>query len=157
MQFFLSILIETIRLDFLLVIATINAIIFGYALSPLPKGEKIKNWRIPKMNKNVSTVTIKNLRYERPQAEWQVRVDRTSLLGNPFHMSDESQRNKVCDKYEAYFNWIMQMKSSAFYKEVERLLIIMKKHGKLELFCWCAPKRCHAETIKKYIENHKEN
>ena len=55
MQFFLSILIETIRLDFLLVIATKNTIIFGYALSPLPKGEKIKNWRIPKMNKNVST------------------------------------------------------------------------------------------------------
>ena len=109
------------------------------------------------MNKNVSTVTIKNLRYERPQAEWQVRVDRTSLLGNPFHMSDERQRNKVCDKYEAYFNWIMQMKSSAFYKEVGRLLSLLKKYGKLELFCWCAPKRCHAETIKKYIENHKEN
>ena len=42
MQFYISILIETIRLDFLLVIATINAIIFGYALSPLPKGEKSK-------------------------------------------------------------------------------------------------------------------
>lgn len=104
----------------------------------------------------MNTITIKNLRNEKPQYEWQVRVDRTSLLGNPFHMADESQRDKVCDKYEAYFNWIMQMKSSAFYKEVERLLFLLKKHGKLELFCWCAPKRCHAETIKNYLKKHKE-
>ena len=23
--------------------------------------------------------------------------------------------------------------------------------GKVRLFCWCAPKRCHGETIKKWL------
>ena len=105
----------------------------------------------------MTNIAIKNLRNEKPQYEWQVKVDRSSVLGNPFYMADESQRDKVCDKYEDYFNWIIQNKSSAFYKEVGRLLSLLKKYGKLELFCWCAPKRCHAETIKKYIENCKEN
>jgi len=34
---------------------------------------------------------IKNLRYEKPKHEWDVRVDRTSILGNPFYMQNEYQ------------------------------------------------------------------
>ena len=82
----------------------------------------------------MSKVTIKNLRFSKPEHEWQVKVDRSSVLGNPFYMANESQRDKVCDKYETYFNWIMQMKSSAFYKEVGRLLSLLKKYGKLDLY-----------------------
>ena len=100
----------------------------------------------------MSKITIKNLRFSKPEHEWQVKVDRSSVLGNPFYMADESQRDKVCDKYEAYFKENIQNTESAFYKEIERLYKILKKHGKLELFCWCAPKRCHAETIKNYLE-----
>lgn len=97
-------------------------------------------------------IIIKNLRFSKPQFAWQVRVDRASVLGNPFHMQNESQRDKVCDLYEAYFDEKMQDTSSKFYKEIQRLYRILKEYGKLELFCWCAPKRCHAETIKKYLE-----
>ena len=100
----------------------------------------------------MSKVTIKNLRFSKPKHEWQVKVDRSSVLGNPFYMANESKRDEVCDKYEAYFKSSIQNMESAFYKEVERLYTILKKYGKLELFCWCAPKRCHAETIKNYLE-----
>ena len=51
----------------------------------------------------MTNIAIKNLRNEKPQYEWQVKVDRSSVLGNPFYMGNESQRDKVCDKYEAYF------------------------------------------------------
>lgn len=107
-------------------------------------------------------ITIKNLRNSKPQCEWQVRVDRTSVLGNPFYMSDESHRDEVCDKYEDYFYNMVgfdedagfhNIKAFRFNEELRRLVAIYKKHGKLELYCWCAPKRCHAETIKAYIEN----
>ena len=100
----------------------------------------------------MNKVTIKNLRFSKPEHEWQIRVDRSSVLGNPFHMVDESQRDKVCDKYETYFKRMVEDTSTAFYKEIERLYAIFKKYGKLELFCWCAPKRCHAQTIKQYLE-----
>ncbi len=40
------------------------------------------------------------------------------------------------------------------YDELVRLLSLYKVHGKLELFCWCTPKRCHAETIQLYLEDY---
>lgn len=100
----------------------------------------------------MSKIIIKNLRFSKPTNAWQVRVDRASVLGNPYHMENESQRDYVCELYEEYFTAKMSDTSSIFYKEVERLYSIFKQYGKLELFCWCTPKRCHAETIKKYIE-----
>ena len=99
---------------------------------------------------------IKNLRFSKPQFAWQVRVDCTSVLGNPFYMKNESQRDTVCNQYEVYFQEKMQNTQSAFYKEIQRLQAVLQKYGRLELFCWCAPKRCHAESIKKYLENHYE-
>jgi len=95
-------------------------------------------------------ITIKNLRREYLFDTFDVRVDRKSILGNPFYMSLESQRNYVCDKYEEYFQ--NQVENNAkFKKELDRLILLYKKHGELNLFCWCYPKRCHAETIKAYI------
>ena len=101
-------------------------------------------------------ITIKNLRFSKPQQAWQVRVDRASVLGNPFYMQNESQRDTVCNQYEVYFQEKMQNTQSAFYKEIQRLQTVLQEYGRLELFCWCAPKRCHAESIKKHLENHYE-
>lgn len=96
-------------------------------------------------------IRIKNLRNEKPYAPWQVRVDRSSILGNPFYMPTEAQRDEVCDKYEAYFEESFRM-NEQFKEELRRLYKLHKQYGILELFCWCAPKRCHAETIKKFLE-----
>lgn len=96
-------------------------------------------------------IEIKNLRYEKPSKPWQVRVDRASVLGNPFVMHHESERDKVCEEYKQYFKRSLVL-NQAFANEVTRLMVIYKRHGRLELFCWCAPKRCHAETIRECIE-----
>lgn len=84
---------------------------------------------------------------------WDVKVDRVSPLGNPFYMKDESQRDKVCDEYEEWFCKVVEDTNN---EPVQTMLWHMvdkyKRHGKLNLFCWCAPKRCHSETIKRYIE-----
>lgn len=107
-------------------------------------------------------IIIKNLRVSKAQHEWQVRVDRTSVLGNPFYMKDESHRDEVCDKYESYFKAMVSRaenkawndtRAQTFVKELRRLYKLHKTYGKLELFCWCAPKRCHAETIKAFLES----
>ena len=67
-------------------------------------------------------ITIKNLRFSKPQHAWQVRVDRASVLGNPFYMQNESQRDTVCNQYEVYFQEKMQNAQSAFYKEIQHTL-----------------------------------
>jgi hypothetical protein len=97
------------------------------------------------------TITIMNLRNARPAHEYDVRVDRSSVLGNPFNMEhDESLRDSVCDKYEEYF-YKQIRRSASFIQEIDRIRQLYMKHGRIRLYCWCHPKRCHAETIAKYI------
>jgi len=96
-------------------------------------------------------ITIKNTWKQKPEEPWQVRVDRNTPLGNPYYMENESKRDYVCDMYEEYFKTALR-DNPAFTAELDRLAGIYGKYGKLDLFCWCAPKRCHAETIKAYLE-----
>ncbi len=63
-------------------------------------------------------------------------VDRGTNWGNPFIMRDESDRDRVCDLYEQYAKWRLTV-------EPMWLTPLIGKH----LACWCAPKRCHAETL----------
>jgi hypothetical protein len=101
-------------------------------------------------------VLIKNMREEKPKEEWQVKVYRhSSPLGNPFLLELEEERDLVCDKYAKWFweTYDYDSSSSPFIKELTRLLDIRRKYGKVELFCWCHPKRCHAETIKEFLDS----
>ena len=94
-------------------------------------------------------ITSKNLRKEKPKNPWDVKVDRCSILGNPFVMAGEKDRDLVCDKYEIWFYNVN--KEVQIQNELNRLGTILSKYGKLNLFCWCNPKRCHAETIREYL------
>ena len=96
-------------------------------------------------------IEICNLRKEKPSQIYDVKVDRTSVLGNPFFMKDESQRSKVCWQYEFYFRDKIEDKDPKFMTELSNLLKIYEEYGKLRLFCWCYPKKCHAETIRGYL------
>ena len=74
------------------------------------------------------------------------------VLGNPFFMKDESMRNEVCDKYQAHFEREILKIGSPFHTEVTRLYKLAKSGKQLNLQCWCAPKRCHGDTIKAFID-----
>lgn len=67
-----------------------------------------------------------------------VYVGRPSVWGNPFTMKDEADRDRVCDLFDKYAAWRLQY-------EPEWLLPL---RGKV-LGCYCAPKRCHAETLDR--------
>lgn len=80
-------------------------------------------------------------------------IGRPSPLGNPFYMKDESMRDIVCDKYEDWFADMVNKAEPKFMEELNRLVLLHKTNGMLTLLCYCAPKRCHGETIKRYIES----
>lgn len=67
-----------------------------------------------------------------------VRVDRGTDWGNPFVPLNhsEAERKRVCDLYEKYAKWRITV-------DPEWLAPLVGKH----LACWCAPKRCHADTL----------
>jgi len=100
-------------------------------------------------------IEIKNLRTEKPTKEFDVRVDRSSVLGNPFRMASEDKRDETCDKYAEYFQ-IKAVSDPIFAAELDRIDSLYVIHGKINLFCWCTPKRCHSETIMKYIQRKKQ-
>lgn len=100
-------------------------------------------------------VYIGNFREKYNDNILQVRVDRKSPLGNPFVMSDESQRDSVCDLYEKYFLRKIEHKVEPFCDELERLISLANETD-IRLMCWCSPKRCHAETIRDWILNNEK-
>ena len=88
-------------------------------------------------------------------------------MGNPFVMQSESQRDEVCDKYDEWF--YQQVNEPKFLqdvcdstitlngvtKQLKQLFIEFSKND-IKLGCFCAPKRCHCETIKLFLENKME-
>jgi hypothetical protein len=80
------------------------------------------------------------------------KVDRTTPLGNPYFMKDETQRDKCCIDYKKYFySCVNNSLYPLFNTYLYELIAHYKQHKTLTLKCWCAPKQCHAETIKEYI------
>ena len=100
-------------------------------------------------------ITIMNLRKVKPSKPYDIEVCRgVSPLGNPYFMESEADRDHVCDSYVKWIEYSLSPGRSdrLVIDELLRLKKLYMEHGKLRLFCWCVPKRCHAETIKEYIE-----
>jgi uncharacterized phage-like protein YoqJ len=72
-------------------------------------------------------------------------------LGNPYPMNDESMRDDVCDKYDRYFERQILASEPLFIATLNEISATSKTYN-IALGCWCFPKRCHAMTIKEYIE-----
>lgn len=81
-----------------------------------------------------------------------IRIDRKTILGNPFFMKHEEQRKEVCDKYYEYFMKEVKKEGGELRKEIIRLYKILLTGEDINLQCWCTPKQCHGETIKKFLE-----
>lgn len=77
-----------------------------------------------------------NMRGKPGTADYFTRVDRGTEWGNPFMMRHEGERERVCQLFELYAEWRLTV-------DPHWLEPLRGKH----LGCWCAPKRCHAETL----------
>ena len=85
----------------------------------------------------LDAIRIYNLRDGKPPND-AVLVDRRTPWGNPFPMDDEADRDFVCDEFEDYAK-------KRLTREPDWLSPLRGKN----LVCWCAPKRCHAETLRR--------
>jgi len=95
-------------------------------------------------------IEICNLRKEKAIFPYDFRVDRFSVIGNPFMMGNEKDRDFVCNKYEIWF--YENVKKPEIQDYLNKMHKAYFEFGAIRLFCWCTPKRCHAETIKRYLE-----
>ena len=70
--------------------------------------------------------------------------------GNPHRIIKEGDRDKVCDLFEKDFPIRME-DDEEFKKDIYELLEIAKSQD-IELLCFCAPCRCHTETLKRWLD-----
>lgn len=97
-------------------------------------------------------IVIVNLRSEKPKHPWDFRVDRQTPVGNPFVMDGENSRDEVCQQYQMWFNQKNVMRAhTPFHQYLTEIANAYLQHRQVRLFCWCAPKLCHAETIKLWL------
>lgn len=74
-----------------------------------------------------------------------------SPLANPYPLLRESDRPLVLAQYATWFEGMTMADDAKFDAEIMRLLDLAKK-GDLALGCWCAPKACHCDIIKIFLE-----
>lgn len=86
-------------------------------------------------------IEILNLRRDYPTEPYDFRVDRRSPIGNPHPLTHECDRDKVIALYKVPVN-------HSYFREI---VAAYQTHGRLRLFCWCAPKHCHAELIRDAV------
>jgi len=80
-----------------------------------------------------------------------IYVGRPSPLGNPFPLHCEAERARVIRDYEEWLAEELLDTRSAASIEMSRLAALARKQD-ICLVCWCAPKACHADIIKRTIE-----
>lgn len=77
------------------------------------------------------------------------RKDLTNArLGNPFPLESEAQRDAVCDRYERMLDRNREHRHWPTIRKIAQEVLDGKT---VALYCFCAPKRCHCETIRTKI------
>lgn len=83
---------------------------------------------------------------------------RGSVFGNPYthrpskysNVIHVDTRDQACDMYKELLKKqlpISKELQAGFYQ----LYQILRTHGHLNLVCYCAPQRCHAEEVRKVL------
>lgn len=111
----------------------------------------------------------------------QIRIDRGTIMGNPFYLAEDANGNKdrefnlkiyrlylnlvirkgltpmesvtgLANQYELFIPNIWQKPTrEAFMIEYNRMVTIAKIQP-IELMCFCHPKKCHGDILKSAIQ-----
>lgn len=86
-----------------------------------------------------------------------VYINRGTPWGNPYIISIDGDRDRVCDAYMEWLaRWIeykeevkIQVGARVYSNKwvVENLSLLTGKN----VICWCAPARCHGDTLIKLV------
>lgn len=84
-------------------------------------------------------------------------IGRPSPLGNPFKMRKEEDRDKVCNKYERFFQLMLNNEDSDITNELKKVYALGKDKDRVILGCYCSPRRCHGDTIANFLNKYGES
>jgi len=74
-----------------------------------------------------------------------------SVLGNPFEMKSEADRERVISEYRVWL-WERIKERGKVFAELVRIKKLAEQ-GDVYLVCWCRPeKACHGDVIASCVE-----
>lgn len=76
---------------------------------------------------------------------------RGTALGNPFKMRNEADRDRVCDLYIDWFAAKIKNKDPKVLELLREIYQAGLRDGIVKIGCYCAPKRCHLDTVRKWL------
>lgn len=78
-------------------------------------------------------------------------VGRPHILGNPFVLGKDGDRDTVIAKYRQWLWSQLQPSGNKAVRLALHSLLQQARLGDVELVCWCAPERCHADVLVSAI------
>jgi len=100
-------------------------------------------------------------KYKHKETNNDVYIGRGSSLGNPYtskNLLDTiaefqcSSREGSIEKYKEYLLNKIEQKDKSICDELNKIYKIIKDGTDVYLICFCVPKKCHGNIIKKIIE-----
>ena len=115
----------------------------------------------PFIKTNIEVVNMKN----HTSTPYDFYIGRPSSVGNPYSHNPESKlakfivptRDEAIESYGKYLHDRIDSGDLEFIGAINKMLEIYKDYEKLNLCCWCKPKSCHGDYIKKYLEGVLKN
>lgn len=80
-------------------------------------------------------------------------VHRPFPLGNPFFMKEEKDRLGVCEQFDHTFKEALKREDPIIMRELARAIAHAFDRGYINLGCFCFPKKCHALSIREYLNS----
>ena len=92
-------------------------------------------------------ITVVNKRHFKGKG---IYIGRPGPLGNPFIVGRNGSLDEVMKKCERHLSLGIKSdkKMAAAFERIKEAA----KKGDVSLICWCAPKRCHGNIIKRMVE-----
>jgi hypothetical protein len=99
----------------------------------------------------MNPVRVEKMGYVAKEGEMLLKVNRSSLWGNPFVMHGENTRDEVCELFESNMKNELAHNPEKWEAMDAAVEMVTKKGHSTVLICHCHPKRCHADTIAAWL------
>lgn len=99
-------------------------------------------------------ITVKN-KYKHRPSMYDFYIGRGSALGNPFPIDDKNgqTRDVVIERYRSWLTHKINEENPTVLQALNKLAEISLRGDPVNLVCFCAPKRCHGDIIKRVVED----
>lgn len=80
-----------------------------------------------------------------------VYIGRPSALGNPFKVATPAERGSAIVLFRDYLPEAYS-KGGKVKKAIDDLVVKFKAGEEINLLCFCAPRPCHGDVIREFVE-----